>query len=359
MDASRILNSVGEDEIDAKLVHALKIWARAPFSVIADAIGVSEQTVARRYRRLRSEGVVRVVGMVSPRALGEADWMVRVRCRPSGARAVADALARRDDISWVSVTSAGSEVTCSLQTRTGAERDELLLQRLPNTAPVLNISAYVLMHHFVGGQVTDWSQLDGPLGPAQRKRIVQTATRRDPSAPRITELDAADEAIAMALMRDGRASYATLAAASGLTEGRVTRRLDALIRAGVVYFDLDFATAAIGFPVGAYLWTTVTPGKLHEIGTEVTTHKEVAWVAACSGPANLLVSVLCRDLDELYAYVTSGIGIIDGVQSVDLAPILERVKQAGALMDGPRLAHPAPHNTTRRRQNRQRSAATA
>ena len=356
MDASRILNSVGDDEIDAKLVHALKIWARAPFSVIAEALGVSEQTVARRYRRLRSEGVLRVVGMVSPRALGESDWMVRVHVRPSGARAVADGLARRDDVSWVSVTSAGSEVTCSVQSRTGAERDDLLLQRLPNTAPVLGISAYMLMHHFVGGQVTDWSQLDGPLGSAERELVVQSAIRRDPDAPRIEQLEATDEAIVLALSRDGRANYATLAAASGLSEGRVTRRLEALIRAGVVYLDLDFATAALGFPVGAYLWTTVTPGKLHEIGTEVATHAEVAWVAACSGPANLLVSVLCRDLDELYAYVTSVIGVIDGVQSVDLAPILQRVKQAGARVDGQRLAPPAPQSRVRHRQS---EAATA
>ncbi|MYR89980.1 AsnC family transcriptional regulator, partial [Streptomyces sp. SID685] len=42
------------DELDRRLVHALQIDGRAPFSTIAEALGVSDRTVARRYARLRS-----------------------------------------------------------------------------------------------------------------------------------------------------------------------------------------------------------------------------------------------------------------------------------------------------------------
>lgn len=357
MVMARVLDSVGADAVDAQLVHALRIWARAPFSVLADVLAVSEQTVARRYRRMREAGLLRAVGMIDPRALGESDWMVRVRCRPSGARSLADALARREDVAWVSVTSAGAEVTCSVRSLTGGQREELLLQRLPNSAPVLDISAYLLMHHYVGGRATDWSLVEAPLSPDQVGRLTAFAPRVERSeATAIAALDAADREMALVLSRDGRASYSALASATGLSEGRVTRRLEALVRCGVVYFDLDIATAAIGFPVGAYLWVTVAPGRLHAIGKDVAAQPEVAWAAACSGPANLLVSVLCRDLEELYTYVTSKLGTLDGVHSVDLAPVLERVKQAGARMDGPRLARPAP---LRRAQRRQRTAAMA
>ena len=41
------------DQIDRQLIRALQLNPRAPFSRIADVMGVSEQTVARRYRRLR------------------------------------------------------------------------------------------------------------------------------------------------------------------------------------------------------------------------------------------------------------------------------------------------------------------
>src|SRR3954447_5816865 len=39
------------DELDRRLVHALQIDGRAPFSAIADVLGVSDRTVARRYAR--------------------------------------------------------------------------------------------------------------------------------------------------------------------------------------------------------------------------------------------------------------------------------------------------------------------
>ncbi|WP_157420505.1 Lrp/AsnC family transcriptional regulator, partial [Actinomadura kijaniata] len=42
------------DEIDRGLVHALHLDGRASFGRIAEVLGVSTQTVTRRYRRLRA-----------------------------------------------------------------------------------------------------------------------------------------------------------------------------------------------------------------------------------------------------------------------------------------------------------------
>src|ERR1700712_5732376 len=94
-ESSRV--DVVVDDLDRKILHALQISGRAPFSLIGEVIGVSEQTVARRYRRLRVAGVVRVVGVVDPAMMGQLDWMVRITCRPNAAMALGDALAARDD----------------------------------------------------------------------------------------------------------------------------------------------------------------------------------------------------------------------------------------------------------------------
>jgi DNA-binding Lrp family transcriptional regulator len=67
-------------------------------------------------------------------------------------------------------------------------------------------------------------------------------------------------------------------------------------------------------------------------------HAEASFVAAISGAANVIASVTCRSLDELYRYVTEKIGAVDGVQSCEVSPVLRRIKQAGTLVDGDRLA---------------------
>jgi len=81
------------DDLDRQIIHALIIDGRAPFSHIAAVVGVSEQTVARRYRRMRSNGLLRVVGLPDSQRLGQSDWTVRLQCVPDAAASVAEALA--------------------------------------------------------------------------------------------------------------------------------------------------------------------------------------------------------------------------------------------------------------------------
>lgn len=70
------------DDLDRGLLHALQVDGRAPFRRIADVLGVSDQTVARRYARLRSVQALRVIGFSDPVLVGDDQWMVRARCAP-------------------------------------------------------------------------------------------------------------------------------------------------------------------------------------------------------------------------------------------------------------------------------------
>lgn len=54
--------SVSFDDLEPKIIHALQVDGRAPFSKIASVLGVSDQTVARRYACLRSARQIRVTG---------------------------------------------------------------------------------------------------------------------------------------------------------------------------------------------------------------------------------------------------------------------------------------------------------
>lgn len=55
-------------------------------------------------------------------------------------------------------------------------------------------------------------------------------------------------------------------------------------------------------------------------------HPEVRFAAAITGQANLTVSVLCRTTRDLYAYLSDRLAALAGVQTVDTALVLRRVK---------------------------------
>lgn len=327
------------DELDKKLVRALQLDPRAPFSRISDALDVSEQTVARRYRRLRRGGLLRIIGAVDPRALGLTDWMVRMRCRPDGAAAVAEALARREDVSWVTINSGGSEVLFALRSRTDADREDLLVRRLPKSAPVLDIAAAMILHRYVGTDPADWRGLSESLTPAQVKRLSSTPKV---SVARSAQLEPGDDTLLDLLARDGRTSYAVLARSTGTSVGKVMRRVSALEAAGVIYFDLDIAAAAMGDPVSATLWLGAGPAHLDKIGTTIADHEEVHFAAALTGTSNLVAAITGDDLDALHRYVTTKLAVIEGIHTYEIAPALRLVKQAGAMINGNRLAAPAP-----------------
>jgi DNA-binding Lrp family transcriptional regulator len=344
------------DRIDRQIIHILQIQPRASFTRIAGTVGVSEQTAARRYRRLRGEGVLRVVGLVASAGLGQSDWVVRVQCRPDSSLKLARALARRDDVSWVTLGAAGSELVCSVRSRSREQRDELLLQRLPSTAPVLGISAHAVMHRFAGSG-PDWQAFGDQLTEEQLDSLAAGSavtgapgagaagsadggTAARPEQP--VALEPEDQPMLDVLARDGRAGYAALAAATGWSEGRVARRVETLHRHGAIYFDLDIATRMLGFSVTAYLWLTVEPARLGDLGLQLAEHPEVPFCAAVTGTSNLLASVVCRDIEALYQYVSTRVGALHGVRQVEVSPELMRLKQAGSLLDGPRLTDPPP-----------------
>ncbi|MYT33131.1 MULTISPECIES: Lrp/AsnC family transcriptional regulator [unclassified Streptomyces] len=328
---------------DVRIIRALQVAPRASFASIAAALELTEGTINRRYRRLHADGVIRVVGVVNPGALGQSRWLVRLRCRPGSVTAIAGALAKRDDVNWVALGAAGSEVTCATQSRDQAQREELLGQRLPRTAAVLDINAFAMLRQFMGGRGHYWAALHGVLSPKQEAMLGSDGPPFTES-PVVTDepvhLTDEDEKILDALAADGRASLVTLAAAADSTPGRVSRRLRVLLQERVVHIDVEIAPAALGYHARANLWLRVHPSEVKNVGRTLAREPEIAFAAAISGPYNVHAVAHCRDLDELFEFTSDRIGALPGLQSMEVSPVLRHIKQAGTLLSGDRLAGP-------------------
>ncbi len=319
---------MAHDRIDHQILHALHLSPRAPFARIAAVIGVSEQTVARRYQRMRTTGILRVLARPNPsRLAGKSAWTLRIGCRPGTAPALADALARRDDTSWVSIGAGGAELTCQAIVD---EQQAGLLHQLPRASNVLTFSAHQLLHRFVGRGEADWVAPGDELDAGQRALLLEGTPA--PADDRDVRVEDGDATLLDALTRDGRASWAALAAATGWTQRQVAQRVATLTASGAIYFDLDVASSAIGFHTVANLWFTVAPAHLAEVGAQLADHSELAYASAVTGKTNLMASAMCRDASALYHYLTTKVAAVPGVQSVETVPLLTRVKQAHFLI---------------------------
>jgi DNA-binding Lrp family transcriptional regulator len=330
------------DDVDRRLLHALTVAPRAPFRLLAEVIGVSDQTIARRYRSLAETAGLRVHGLIDGQRAGWVDWLVRLQAAPGSAQRIADTLARRPDTRWVRLYSGGTEIVCTLQARTPEQRNTLFLRGLPGSRHVTAITAHSILHEFTPIAYAGYASA---LSAAQLAMLRQAAPQTPPPPPEAapppgtahawapagaTVLRADDDPLIAELARDGRAPVADLAAATNWHESTVRRRIEELRRAGLLYFDIDIDDAAFGVNATVMLWLKIEPAHLEAAGRTVAGHPEVPYAVATTGPTNLTVSAVFRDTRQLYAYLTTRLAGIPGLQSVETAPIIGTVKKEGA-----------------------------
>lgn len=307
------------ESLDRRLVHALQIDGRAHFARIAEVLGTSEHTIARRYRALKERGI-KVIGAPNRFRLGHHAWTLRLRCTPDAGPTLAAALARRTDTHYVHLMSGGTEISCMQQVRTA---DELLLDRLPRR--LVDVSAHSILQGFTAPQL--WRGI-ACLTPDEAEALRPEGVTELPTEP-----TAIDAALVRTLVVDGRASFAELAEKAKTSESTARRRVDHLRRTGVLDIQLDADPAQLGFPIQARLWMSVRPKELANVGKALATHPEVYFAAATTGPRNLVASIATTSGGELYRYLTERIGGLDGVNDVETAPVLHTLKRVDLTAD--------------------------
>ncbi|MFF4338391.1 Lrp/AsnC family transcriptional regulator [Kitasatospora sp. NPDC001540] len=311
------------DALDRRLVHALQVDGRAAPGRIAEVLGVSARTVTRRLGRLLGTGAVAVVRMPDARAAALGALLLRVRVLRGRVDAIALALAAQDAVPFVDVMLGGQEVSAVVLADASA-RDRLLHGRLPATDAVLESTAHAVLHLFADASA--WRC--GALTAAQEAALAPPPSA-EPGPPPV--LDALDHRLLDALGVDARRSHAALAAALGVPESTVRRRLHRLGAGGLLRTHVSVDPRLLGVTVDANLWLDVEPGRLAATGEALARHPQVHGVLATSGPSNLMAAVFCPDHAALYRFQTEVLGPL-GVRRVETAIVARAVKRAGARL---------------------------
>ena len=293
---------------------------------------------APRYHALRRTGVMRVVGLVNPAVHGQSRWVARIRSRPDRVGPLADSLAKRPDIAHANLSSGGSEIICLVLSPVEAQRDDILLRQLPRSASVLDVSIDLLLHTFGEPGTSDWTGYGAGLTHDQVRQL--TGDRPAVPAGPVRPPTAEDAPLLAALAEDGRVTHTHLAELTGWSNARVARRLETLESSGTLFYDMDLLPERLGYSLNATLWLRVAPANLEQAGEDLARHPEVAFAGAVSGRHNLMVSVICRDTEDFYRYLTTRVAAIDGIDAYEVSIRVRRLKQAASLIFRGRLVHP-------------------
>jgi DNA-binding Lrp family transcriptional regulator len=309
------------DAVDARLVAALQHDARATWGQLAGAAGVSESTAMRRVQRLRESGNLLIIGVPDPlRAdLGQ-PVLVHLRTQPGQTAAVAEAVAGRTDVRFVTLVSGRSDIICELVVRDREHLSRIVLADLAEHGAIVSSRTSMVLKTFKTRD--EWSQellpgsADRPRGP-----VVPVPTEKP------AKMDHLDMALIAALSQDGRRSFVDLSGDLGLSETAVSRRLNALLASRQLSFATLVNPVLLGFGLEAFLHLRVELSDLESVAVALAGRPEIRYVSATAGYSDVICEAVFRDNEALYDFLTRHLGMLKGVRDVEVDIELTTIKR--------------------------------
>jgi Lrp/AsnC family transcriptional regulator for asnA, asnC and gidA len=144
------------DETDAAIIALLQEDGRRPYGEIGAAVGLSEAATRQRVNRLRESGVMRIVAVTDPVALGRG-VVATIGLRVSGdTREAATRLAQIAEIEYVVVTAGSFDVIVELVCPTEEELLDVLNDDIRSIGEVRDMETF--MHLRTEKNVFAWGQ---------------------------------------------------------------------------------------------------------------------------------------------------------------------------------------------------------
>ncbi|WP_105566552.1 Lrp/AsnC family transcriptional regulator [Microbacterium halophytorum] len=138
----------------------------------------------------------------------------------------------------------------------------------------------------------------------------------------MASLDHVDLELIAALADDPRTTVVSLAERLHLSRNTVQARMSRLERAGVFRsFERSISTAALGFPLEAYVSVGVRQARLPQITSELARIPEVLQAHGMSGQTDLVAFVACRDARHLFDVDARILGI-EGVERTETSLVM-------------------------------------
>jgi len=139
--------------------------------------------------------------------------------------------------------------------------------------------------------------------------------------------DTLDRQIISLLQQNGRACYAELARALGVSEATVRRRVERLMAEGVAEVVACVEPRHVGFQAEALIYIQADLDRLMQIGQQLAAMPEAREVLYTSGAHDLVLRVALPSADDLLPFLTRRVAPLPGIRATRTAHVLQVEKR--------------------------------
>lgn len=313
------------DKLDLKVIHALQVRPRAPWSHVARVIGVDPATAARRWRRLTDAGAAWIT-CNPPYESTAAIAHLEIDCIHGHAATVAAQLAMDSAALTITINAGGRDLQVMAWTRSQRELARYVLDRLGVIDGIRVVRTYPIVKTY--REATSWRL--GALDAEDERRLRPPRPVVFKALPR--QLSEPEWDVFTALNADPRIDIRTLASQLGVSASTARRRLDQLLGSQSI-LRTEVAHSLSGRPVNAMFFGQCPADKLDTTAHALTHLPEIRGVSTHAGTHNMFIAVWLRSLEQVQAFETEVSRHLPHLRIVDRTTVLRPVKIIGRLLD--------------------------
>lgn len=142
----------------------------------------------------------------------------------------------------------------------------------------------------------------------------------------MTKIDDLDKKILNALLEDGRVSFTELAEKLGVSHGTIHVRVNKLKEAGIISgITAKLDAQKLGYQVSCFMGVKfVNTGDYASVLTQLKSLPPVCETYFTTGPYNVLLKVICQDMDHFHRFLVHSLQPIKEIQSTETLIILDQ-----------------------------------
>jgi Lrp/AsnC family transcriptional regulator for asnA, asnC and gidA len=141
------------------------------------------------------------------------------------------------------------------------------------------------------------------------------------------EIDSTDRGIITLLQVDGRMSNVDIARSVGVAEATVRKRIDRLLKEGVIRVVGVPAVDKLGLEVETIIMLRVDLGQVQKIGEQLAAMDEVRSVKYATGEYDIILEAVFPSDEQLLDFLTRRMARIQGIYATATSHVLKSIKE--------------------------------
>lgn len=285
------------DKLSFQVMLELCRNGRASNAKIAQTLGISELTVAKKINTMIANDVFAIKAIPNPLKMGyQASAVIGLKVDLKHIDNICVQLADNIHINLL--------VTCF-------GRFDILL--------LVYFSEWQMLQSFIKDELPSFkgiNHIDTYLISESKKRY-RDKKAGDTINGKPVELDEIDQLLIKELMRDGNPNYTDLANKFSISISTISRRIANLLKAEVIEILAIPNPSKLGYSASAFAFLRVDLSKVNQICEKLSSYPEVHTVLTLMNDYDILFGVNSTDLEALYDFFKSKIAKIEGIVSTE------------------------------------------